>query len=61
MFTGPQLMIVLGLLCFAVVAAIVFSRFAAASEETMREIRDLEGAAASAKPVRPPHAPQRRR
>ena len=61
MFTGTQLLIVVGLASFAVVAAILFSRFSAASEETMREIRDDSDSDATPRPVKPPQRSKRRR
>jgi hypothetical protein len=61
MFTGTELIIVIGLALFAIVAAILFSRFSAASEETMREIRDRDESAAAPRPVKPPQRSKRRR
>ena len=61
MFTGTQLIIVIGLALFAVVAAILFSRFSAAADETLREIRDGNDAASAPRPVKPPKYPKPRR
>ncbi len=61
MFTTTQIIIVLGLAVFAIVAAIVFGRFAAANEETMREIRDADRIAPAPKPLKPPTRPKRHR
>jgi hypothetical protein len=43
---------VIGLTVFAIVAALLFSRFAAASEETMREIRDTNETVPAPRPVK---------
>jgi hypothetical protein len=61
LFTTTQILIVLGLAAFAIVAALAFSRFAAANEETMREIRDTDQIAPAPKPVKQPTRPKRRR
>ena len=52
MFTTTQIIIVIGLAVFAIVAAVVFGRFAAANEETMREIRDADQSTPAPKPVK---------
>jgi len=61
MFTGTQLIIVIGLALFAVVAAILFSKFSAAADETLREIRDGNEVSSAPRPVKAPKHPKSRR